>query len=92
MIVRTDGIVKVLDFGIAKLGEKRLGQTTDRSGTDRNVFDQRAGNGAGHSQIYVSRTGPRTEVDARSDIFSLGSVIYELVTGKPHSKAIPPAM
>ena len=40
VIVRTDGIVKVLDFGIAKLSEKRVGETIRRCGYDGRILDQ----------------------------------------------------
>jgi serine/threonine protein kinase len=81
LIVRTDGIVKVLDFGIAKLSERRVGETIRRRATTVGASTSEPG------MVRVLRnTCPgsrRGELRlTRSDIFSLGAVIYELVTGK----------
>ncbi len=48
VIVRTDGIVKVLDFGIAKLSWGRVGAAIRRSASADRSFDQRTRNGARH--------------------------------------------
>ena len=63
----TDGLVKVVDFGLAKLaGQTRMTKTGSTMGT----------------VAYMSPQQARGEtVDARSDLFSLGVVLYELVTG-----------
>jgi len=63
----TDGLVKVVDFGLAKLaGQTRLTKTGSTMGT----------------VAYMSPQQARGEtVDARSDLFSVGVVLYELVTG-----------
>jgi serine/threonine protein kinase/TolB-like protein/Flp pilus assembly protein TadD len=82
VIVRTDGIVKVLDFGIAKLGEKRLGHTTYRSGMTITSSISEPGMVLGTARYMSPEQARGFEVDARSDIFSLGSVFYELVTGR----------
>jgi len=66
-------IVKVLDFGISKLASQ------DRS--DRRVtrIDERVG-----TPVFMSpeQLQAAPDVDARSDIWSLGVVLFELVTGK----------
>ena len=82
VIVRTDGIVKVLDFGIAKLGEKRVGDPTRRSGMTVTSSISETGMVMGTARYMSPEQARGLDVDARSDIFSLGSVIYELVTGK----------
>ena len=77
IMVRRDGYVKVLDFGLAKLIERR---TTDSEAstmvnTDPGVVMGTVG--------YMSPEQARgTEVDSRTDIWSLGVVIYELIAGR----------
>jgi serine/threonine protein kinase/class 3 adenylate cyclase/tetratricopeptide (TPR) repeat protein len=80
IMVRPDGYVKVLDFGLAKLSEKKaavLGSdvsTRATSGTDPGTIMGTAS--------YMSPEQARgLKVDERTDIFSLGIVIYEMVTG-----------
>ena len=82
VIVRTDGIVKVLDFGIAKLSPRRAGQTVRRSASALAVLTSEAGIMRGTPKYMSPEQARGIAVDARSDIFSLGSVIYEMVTGK----------
>jgi len=71
IVLRRDGLVKVLDFGLAKLTESD--DNADTSGLVRGI------SGTPH---YMSPEQARGEtVDARSDIFSLGATLYEMVTG-----------
>ena len=82
IIVRSDGCVKVLDFGIAKLTEKPgtpelLPATTIPDA--RSVLGVVLG-----SPRYMSPEQARgKEVDARTDLFSLGAVFYEMLAGTP---------
>jgi serine/threonine-protein kinase len=80
VIVRKDGIVKVLDFGIAKLGESRAGGTLVLNASTSSI--SQPGMVLGTAKYMSPEQARGLEVDARSDIFSLGSLIYELVTGK----------
>src|SRR5580692_716882 len=82
VIVRTDGIVKVLDFGIAKLSEKKVGGTIRRWATTIGSSTSEPGMVLGTAKYMSPEQARGIEVDARSDVFSLGSVIYELVTGR----------
>jgi TolB-like protein len=80
VIVRTDGIVKVLDFGIAKLSPRYTGQITRRTAVGAIVSDTEPGMIRGTVKYMSPEQTRGMPVDARSDIFSLGSVMYELIT------------
>ena len=82
VIVRSDGIVKVLDFGIAKLSSMRVGQPVGQGGAAVAVLTTDPGTVRGTTRYMSPEQSRGVTVDARSDIFSLGSVMYELVTGK----------
>jgi len=76
-MLRPDGYVKVLDFGLAKLAEESSAAVAAEAPT-RQI---RTGSGVVMGTAgYMSPEQARgKEVDARSDIFSLGAVIYEMV-------------
>src|SRR4051812_17401881 len=69
VLVSYDGAVKVSDFGIAKWAFQR---TRTQEGTLKGKF------------AYMSPEQCRGRtVDARSDVFALGAILYELTTGRP---------
>jgi len=82
VIVRTDGLVKVLDFGIAKLGEGAAA-AGPRGATAVGVSTSQPGTVVGTVRYMSPEQARGMAVDGRSDLFSLGVVIYELITGEP---------
>jgi serine/threonine protein kinase/Flp pilus assembly protein TadD len=80
VMLRRDGIVKVLDFGLAKLVLAKDVAVDTSASTLLNVNTE-PGTVMG-TAIYMSPEQARgLELDARTDIFSLGVVLYEMVTG-----------
>jgi serine/threonine protein kinase len=78
IMLRPDGYVKVLDFGLAKLAE----QTFSAAAAEAPTKQVRTGSGMVLGTAgYMSPEQARGKtVDGRSDIFSLGAVIYEMTT------------
>jgi serine/threonine-protein kinase len=82
IMVRRDGIVKVLDFGLAKLTEPRSAASIDPEAPTRANVKTDPGVVMG-TAIYMSPEQARgLPLDARTDIFSLGIVLYEMVAGR----------
>ncbi len=85
IIVRSDGYVKVLDFGIAKLTEHTTG-AIDTEGATAKQFHTGPGSIIG-TIAYMSPEQVRSQVlDARTDIWSLGVLLYELIA---HQQPFP---
>ncbi len=94
VMVRGDGLVKVLDFGLAKLTERKSDGEKERLGEDDLTLALSL-----HPSIppslsvpgvvmgtprYMSPEQARGEpVDARTDIFSVGVLLYEMIAGRP---------
>src|SRR5205809_3698334 len=80
IMLRPDGYAKVLDFGIAKLTEQQPRSDSHEAGTTA-VLQTAPGLVLGTTR-YMSPEQTRGQtLDARSDIWSLGVVIYEIVGG-----------
>ncbi len=79
VMVTKEGRVKVLDFGVAKL--MTAGKGTDPTGTMASPLS-RAGEVLGTVPYMAPEQVFGDAVDARSDIFSLGILVYELITGQ----------
>ena len=78
LFLTSDGRIKILDFGLAKVTEARSEDT--RSPTAAAVTEPGTVMGtAGYMSPEQVRGRP---VDRRSDIFSLGSILYEMLTGE----------
>lgn len=83
IMLRPDGVVKVLDFGIAKLTETITPQSVDTNApTMPRAAQTASGVVVGTAQYMSPEQAAARKVDARSDIFSFGVVLYEMVTGQ----------
>jgi len=79
MVVEADGVLKVMDFGIA-----RLAQRQPDSGMTQ------AGAAIGTPEYMAPEQLGGQEIDARADIYAAGCVLYECLTGKPPFTAETP--
>src|SRR6184192_430934 len=92
IMLRPDGYVKVLDFGIAKLAEQEVPVTIP---TDEALLlvETNLGSIVGTARYMSPEQALGAPVDKRTDIWSLGVVLYEMVTGhEPFSGDTPRAV
>jgi serine/threonine-protein kinase len=82
IMLRPDGYAKVLDFGIAKLAEERPTPEHHELATTA-ALQTRPGLVLGTARYMSPEQARGQKVDARSDIWSLGVVLYEMVVGIP---------
>ena len=90
IMLRPDGYVKILDFGLAKLTEQNPSGELDPDAVTKSLFETQPGLVIG-TLTYMSPEQARGQrVDGRTDIFSLGIVLYELVSGqRPFNGSTP---
>ncbi|MEO5740427.1 MAG: protein kinase [Vicinamibacterales bacterium] len=81
VMVRPDGYVKLLDFGIAKLTQ-RLDESPDSDQITRTLSQTRDGVIVGTVPYMSPEQARGAAVDARSDIWSLGCLLYEILAGR----------
>jgi TolB-like protein/Flp pilus assembly protein TadD len=79
IMLRPDGFVKVLDFGIAKLMEQESGVVPAAMRTPIVTVQREIWGTTGYMSPEQTAGG---KVDARSDLWSLGVVLYEMLAGK----------
>ena len=82
IMLRHDGIVKVLDFGLAKLTRERETPDTDSLAPTERFINTAAGMVLGTANYMSPEQARGLELDARTDIWSLGCVVYEMISGK----------
>ncbi len=81
VMVRPDGYVKLLDFGIAKLTQ-RPDESPDTDQITRTLLQTRDGAIVGTVPYMSPEQARGAAVDARSDIWSLGCLLYEMLAGR----------
>jgi eukaryotic-like serine/threonine-protein kinase len=84
IMVSAEGLVKILDFGLAKLMEDLPAAEAGRTMTQGQEERPRTEEGyvVGTAAYMSPEQAEGKRVDARSDVFSFGSVLYEMLTGR----------
>lgn len=78
VMIRRDGLVKVLDFGIAKISASRDAEV-DSEGETKVQFKTEAGLIIGTAAYMSPEQSRGKETDARTDIWSFGCILYEML-------------
>ena len=82
VMIRPDGLIKVLDFGIAKLTEKKAEPVDAEAATAIKAEGTSPGMIIGTAAYMSPEQARGKNIDARTDIFSFGIVLYEMLTGR----------
>jgi serine/threonine protein kinase len=81
IMLRRDGYVKVLDFGLAKLTD-RYERDTGSEAPTFHAFSTHSGVLLGTTNYLSPEQARRAEVDERADVWGLGVVLYEMIAGR----------
>jgi serine/threonine protein kinase/Tol biopolymer transport system component len=81
IMLRRDGYVKVLDFGLAKLTE-RYERGSDSEAPTFHIFSTHSGVLLGTTNYLSPEQARRLDVDERADVWGLGVVLYEMIAGR----------
>ena len=81
LMLRRDGILKVLDFGLAKLTDSWI-SSVDREAETLTLVETIPGTVLGTTAYMSPEQARGREVDQRTDIWSIGVLLYEMVTGR----------
>src|ERR1041384_5004329 len=81
IVIRPEGYVKILDFGLAKLTERHKGLTHTTMSTL--LFNSSPGTVIGTAAYMSPEQARGVSVDERTDIWGLGVVLYEMASGRP---------
>jgi len=81
IVIRPEGYVKILDFGLAKLTERYKGVSHATMSTL--LFDSSPGTVMGTAAYMSPEQARGVGVDERTDVWGLGVVLYELASGRP---------
>jgi eukaryotic-like serine/threonine-protein kinase len=82
IMLRPDGYVKVLDFGIAKLAESAFADATADVAESMTLAETNLGSILGTTRYMSPEQASGAPVDKRTDIWSLGVVLYEMLTAQ----------
>jgi len=86
IMLRHDGIAKVLDFGLAKLTEHWRAEEVDHDAATKALVQTEPGVVMGTTAYMSPEQARAQEVDTRTDVWSLGVVLYEMISGRPPFK------
>ena len=82
-----DGVLRVLDLGVALSGREPASMRRLHAGTPSFINPEQWGFSAGHSASADTEPEP---ADAQSDLFALGVTLYQLITGRlPYGEVLP---
>jgi serine/threonine-protein kinase len=81
VMIRPDGYVKVLDFGLAKLAAREPAEVGPEDETQ--LIETRDGVVLGTFRYMAPEQARGTDIDPRADLFALGVLFYEMLSGRP---------
>ncbi len=86
VMIRSDGIVKVLDFGLAKLTDRWRAAEVDADAATKAMALTQPGVVVGTTAYMSPEQTRAVDIDTRTDIWSLGVLLFEMITGRPPFK------